>query len=114
MKSRNALASELKAFSQSGSQARSFGSLGDRPLVVLTAGKMMFGHNPLMTDEVRDQIMNAWMHEWINVLQVEQAHLSTRGRQIIVPDSTHVIQFERPDAVISAVREVRSAVTATH
>jgi pimeloyl-ACP methyl ester carboxylesterase len=47
---------------------------------------------------------------WINELQVRLARLSTRGKQIVVPDSTHMIPLERPDAVISAVREVCEAV----
>jgi len=46
---------------------------------------------------------------WINVLQLEEAHLSTRGKQIIVLDSGHMIPFERPDAVVSAIKEVWSA-----
>jgi pimeloyl-ACP methyl ester carboxylesterase len=49
---------------------------------------------------------------WINVLQAEEAHLSTRGKQIVVPDSGHMIPFERPDAVVSAVKEVWSAARA--
>jgi hypothetical protein len=42
---------------------------------------------------------------WINVLQVAQAHLSTRGKQIVVPDSGNLMP-ERPDRIISAIREV--------
>jgi len=107
-KFRNALASEMKALPQSLPQARSAGNLGDRPLIVLTAGKMNFVPEPGLTKEVEDQLRNLWIH----VLQVEEASLSTRGKQIIVPDSTHTIQFERPDAVISAIHEVWSAATA--
>jgi hypothetical protein len=49
---------------------------------------------------------------WIHDLQAQQARLSTRGKQIVVPDSGHMIPYERPDAVISAVHEVWSAVHA--
>jgi hypothetical protein len=43
---------------------------------------------------------------WVEILQADLARLSTRGRQIIVPDSDHMIPFERPDAIVSAIREV--------
>jgi pimeloyl-ACP methyl ester carboxylesterase len=47
---------------------------------------------------------------WIHVLQAEEARLSGRGKQIIVPDSGHMIPFERPESVVSAIREVRAAI----
>jgi pimeloyl-ACP methyl ester carboxylesterase len=43
---------------------------------------------------------------WINVLQAQEARLSTRGKQIVVPDSTHMIPYDRPDAIISAIHEI--------
>jgi pimeloyl-ACP methyl ester carboxylesterase len=39
-------------------------------------------------------------------LQAEEATWSSRSRHEILADSTHYIQFDRPDAVIKAVREV--------
>ena len=103
-KHRNAVEAEDKASAQSVAQVRSAGNLGDRPLIVLTAGKP-YDPEPLLTKTDLEKQRNMW----IDVLQVEEAHLSTRGRQIIVPDSGHMIPFERPDAVISAIREVWSA-----
>jgi len=47
---------------------------------------------------------------WVKDLQVWETHLSTRGKQIIVPDSTHMIPMERPDTVVGAIREVCEAV----
>ena len=41
---------------------------------------------------------------WINVLQAEEARLSRRGKQIVVPDSGHMIPYERPAVVVSAIR----------
>ena len=75
--------------------------MGDRPLIVLTAGKP-YSPDPLLTTEEMDRQNNLW----INVLQAQEAHLSTRGKQVIVPDSDHMVPFKRPDAVISAIREV--------
>ena len=46
---------------------------------------------------------------WINILQAEEARLSTRGKQVVVEDSGHMIPYERPDSVVSAIREVRAA-----
>jgi pimeloyl-ACP methyl ester carboxylesterase len=41
-----------------------------------------------------------------DTLHVEEAAWSTRGRHVRVPDSGHYLQFDRPDLVIAAVREV--------
>jgi pimeloyl-ACP methyl ester carboxylesterase len=99
-------ASEIRSFPDSSSDLHGV-NFGDRPLIVLTAGKMTFTPEPFLTKEIEDKIRNAWIE-----LQAEQAHLSTRGKQIIVPDSGHVIMFERPDAVVAAIREVWSEVKA--
>jgi pimeloyl-ACP methyl ester carboxylesterase len=90
--------------STSWEQVRSVGDLGDRPLIVLTAGKP-YDPDPLLTKEQSDRQNDLW----INVLQAEEAHLSTRGKQIVVPDSGHMIPYERPASVVSAIREVRAA-----
>ena len=63
---------------------------------------MEFSPDPLFTEEVQDKLRNLW----INVLQAEEARLSTRGKQVILNNSGHVVQFERPDAVIDAIHEV--------
>ena len=42
---------------------------------------------------------------WIHVdCKRKRLGFSTRGKQIVVADSDHLIMFERPDAIISAVR----------
>jgi pimeloyl-ACP methyl ester carboxylesterase len=40
------------------------------------------------------------------VLYDDEATWSRRGRHEIVSDATHYIQFDRPDVVIRAIREV--------
>jgi pimeloyl-ACP methyl ester carboxylesterase len=107
-KSRNAVVSEDKASSRSWDQVRQVGNLGDRPLIVLTAGKP-YEPDPLLTRQEMDSQADMWIH----VLQAELARLSTRGKQIVVPDSDHMIPYERPDAVISAIREVWAAARQT-
>jgi pimeloyl-ACP methyl ester carboxylesterase len=94
---------ENAADSTSWDQVRSAGGLGHRPLIVLTAGKP-YDPDPLLSKE-----QSAKQNEmWINVLQAEEVHLSSRGKQVIVPDSGHMIPYERPAAVVSAIREVRA------
>jgi len=100
-KFQDAVASESKAFAESIAQVRAAGNLGDCPLIVLTAG-LPYPPDPLLTKEE----MNKESDLWINVLQAQEAHLSSRGKQIIVPDSSHMIPFKRPDRVIDAIREV--------
>jgi pimeloyl-ACP methyl ester carboxylesterase len=100
-KFRAAVAAEDAVSVQTVAQVRAAGNLGDRPLIVLTAGKP-YDPEALLSKED----MDGQRSMWIDVLQIEEARLSTRGRQIVVPDSGHMIPFERPDAVVLAVREV--------
>lgn len=102
--------SELKTLLQSADEVRRTGNLGDRPLVVLTAGKDLDAKD--LPKGVSVEEMREFRKTWVNDLQVRQARLSTRGKQIVVPDSTHMIPMERPDAVINAIHEVYDAVKA--
>jgi hypothetical protein len=43
-------------------------------------------------------------------LMVDEATWSTQSRHEVVADASHYIQFDRPDLVISAVREVVASV----
>jgi hypothetical protein len=61
--------------------------------------------DPLLSKEELDKQNDIW----INVLQAEEARLSTRGKQVVVRDSGHTIPYERPTAVVSAIREVWTA-----
>jgi hypothetical protein len=103
-KFQKAVTSEDGAEVQSWMQVRRAGDLGDRPLIVLTAGHP-YDPDPSLTKEQ----MARQDEMWIDGLQAEEARLSSRGKQIVVPDSGHMIPFERPDAVVSAIREVWSA-----
>jgi pimeloyl-ACP methyl ester carboxylesterase len=102
--------SEIKSFSLSAEEVRRTGNLGDRPLVVLTAGKDLEAKD--LPKGVSAEEMREFRKTWVNDLQVRQTRLSTRGKRIIVPDSTHMIPMERPDAVVNAIREVCDAVKA--
>lgn len=106
----SATSSELAFFgSTSADEVRASGNLGDKPLIVLTAGKTPDASAlpPGFPKKAFDDFENIWRND----LQVREAHLSARGRQIIVPDSDHMIPFERPDAIVSAIHDVFSAAT---
>lgn len=78
--------------------ARNAGDLGNRPVVVLTAGKYWA---PKGVEQEAAEFHEIWVHQ----LQAGLAHLSTRGRQVVV-DAHHNIGDEAPEAVVSAAREV--------
>jgi hypothetical protein len=85
--------------------ARNSGMLGDRPLIVLTAGQYWKPDDAVAAREV------AKFHDtWIHQLQPELARLSTRGQQIIVESSDHSIPEHAPEAIVTAVSQVVLAV----
>jgi pimeloyl-ACP methyl ester carboxylesterase len=106
-----ATGSEYELFaSESAGEVRAAGNLGDKPLVVLTAGKNVDASQ--LPAEISKKDMDDFHEIWVNDLQVKEANLSTRGKRIIVPDSDHMIPFERPDAIIEAIRDVCAQVNA--
>jgi pimeloyl-ACP methyl ester carboxylesterase len=79
-------------------------SLGDRPLVVVTGAAEMSPER--LAREGVTQAEGGRMHEaWVK-LQEEESHWSSDGRHEPVSDASHYVQFDRPDVVIAAVREV--------
>jgi pimeloyl-ACP methyl ester carboxylesterase len=89
-------------------RAGTFREFGDRPMVVLCAGHSASDQDLKSSGETRkdyDTIAAVWQ-----ALQGEEASWSTRGRLVLVPDSGHYIQFDRPDVVIAAVRDVVASV----
>jgi len=85
--------------------ARNAGSLGDRPLVVLTAGRYWA---PDGFEKEAAEYHEIWVHQ----LQASLVHLSTRGRQVIV-DAEHDMA-ESPDSIVTAVRQVVDEVRANN
>jgi pimeloyl-ACP methyl ester carboxylesterase len=104
-------AEEFARFDESAEQARRSGTLGDLPLVVITARQPWLG--PPVTLEDVPAVL-AFQKVWIDDLQLRLAYLSTRGRQVIAEKSNHGIQFLEPEVVVDAVRDVvQAATTAT-
>ncbi len=103
----DASSSEMKLFSESADEVRAAGNLGDKPLVVLTAGKSADASQ--LPRGFPKKEFDDFHEVWVNDLQVKESQLSTRGKRIMVPDSTHMIPFERPDTIVTAIHEVFTA-----
>ena len=103
-RSLSAALQELDSLGATLSSAGQLRQLEDRPIVVLTATKP-YPEGMLkamqMTTEQGHRIQTAWkeMHD-------DEAAWSHHSRHELVPDATHYIQFDRPDLVIAAVKEV--------
>lgn len=95
--------SEFENIEVSAEQARAAGHIADKPLIVLTAGRVIDGglKNALSEADQRD-----YAATWVNDLQMRLAHLSAKGRRVLVSDSGHDMAADRPDAIVSAVREL--------
>ena len=76
-------------------QAKALTTLGDKPLIVLTA------------DAVPPDEPAAAVALWFR-MQADLARLSTHGTHRIVPHTTHLIPLEAPQAITTAVLEVTS------
>ncbi|MEP7366133.1 MAG: alpha/beta hydrolase [Acidobacteriota bacterium] len=99
----SARASELASIQVSAGQARAAGTLGDKPLVVLTAGRTT---DAALRNGLTGRDLEQFQRTWVYDLQPRLARLSTQGRQIIVPDSGHDMPSDRPDAIVQAVHEL--------
>lgn len=94
-------------------EAGSFRDLGDRPLAVLSHGKQWQDYSPAqrtgagMSKEQFERHERAWAE-----MQAEQTAWSSDSSHRTLRDSSHVVQLERPDAVIAAIIEVVGKVRA--
>jgi pimeloyl-ACP methyl ester carboxylesterase len=90
---------EMKAFPESAAQAAATGPFGDLPLIVLS-------HDPEKPSADLPQDLAKPTNDAWEKMQEELAHLSTKGRQTVVKNSSHYIQDDSPGVVIDAVRSV--------
>ena len=98
-----ARASEFLNIQASAEQARMAGNIEDKPLMVLTAGKVI---DASLKAALSAEDQEVYADVWINTLQVRLAKLSRRGRRIVLPESGHDIPNERPYAIVAAVQEL--------
>ena len=101
---------EQKSIDSTFAEAGSFRTLGDRPVVVLTAMAPM-DTNTMKALKITPETAKKFQAAWLK-MHDEEASWSSRSRHEIVPDATHYIQIDRPDVVIRAVREVVDSVRA--
>ena len=80
-------------------------SLGDKPLVVLTRGRM--DPEPGMAEEVRVKLWRAWQE-----VQAELPRLSSNSVQVVATNSGHMIPQEAPRMFVAAVRTAVDAARA--
>jgi pimeloyl-ACP methyl ester carboxylesterase len=99
-----------QSFKTTLANATHFRKLGDRPLVVLTAMQQIKPED-LKTLGLSKEQGKKFQASW-RELQDDEATWSSHSRHEIVTDSSHYIQFDRPDVVIKAVREVVNDVRA--
>ncbi len=96
----NTLYSEYAAFEASAALVRKAGTLGDLPLVVLTAERHLDAAN-YPKDFPIARAQQIWLE-----LQKELAALSERGVHTVVEGSSHYIALDRPEAIVGAVRSL--------
>jgi pimeloyl-ACP methyl ester carboxylesterase len=84
-------------------EARATGAFGDIPLIVLTAGTPLDFDHPELNRQAA-----AYQQVWVHELQAKLAWLSTRGRQIVVPNANHGTIPQ--ELIIRAIREVLTQV----
>ena len=101
---------EVEGYDRSMAQAGAIRDLGNRPLVILSALAPQPPETLKALGMTRQQ--GARFRQIWQALHAEEASWSTRGRQQSVPDAHHYIQYDRPDAVIAAVKQVVDMVRA--
>lgn len=77
--------------------------IGDKPLVVLTASRAI---DAALKAALSKEDQTAYEQTWLNDLQLRLAQLSKRGRRVVVPNSGHDMPTDRPDAIVTTVREL--------
>jgi pimeloyl-ACP methyl ester carboxylesterase len=80
---------------------------GDIPIIVLTHSPYPKGKDE--TQQERNQRTLLW-----EALHLEVAAMSTRGINVIVPDSGHYIQYDHPQVVIDAVQQAVAIARENH
>lgn len=97
-----ARASELKEIQISAEEARASGTLGNKPLVVLTAAQQDNALRGTLSPEDFARFQNIW----VRTLQPRLVQLSTHGKQVLMSDAGHDIPRERPESIVDAVRGI--------
>jgi pimeloyl-ACP methyl ester carboxylesterase len=87
---RAALLQDISSWERSTVQARAAGSLGDRPLIVVSSDTAMASENH-----------DLWME-----LETDLAGLSAQGKSVVIDASSADLIYYAPSAIVGAVRQV--------
>ncbi len=93
---------EAVAFQAAASQSQPPSTLGDLPLIVLTADRGMSFDGLSSRSAIPAEAMAEWDAVW-RELQAELAQLSSNSEHRIVAGAGHYIQLDRPDAVVKSI-----------
>jgi pimeloyl-ACP methyl ester carboxylesterase len=94
------IAQEDAALPETHEEVRAAGTLGDLPLVVLTATGLTWTSNlPAGVDKA--QIQKVWLE-----LQQKLTTLSTHSSQLFADKSSHYMQFDQPEVIVDGVRRM--------
>lgn len=102
-----ARANELEVIQDSAAEARATGMIGSKPLIVLTGVKQ----DEALRNSLSQEDFARFQEVWVQTLQPRLARLSTRGKQVILPDVGHNIPAESPESIVKAVREIYAETT---
>lgn len=97
---------EYETFGESTAHMRAaqLGTLGDIPLIVVTAGQPEIRETLGVSAKIAAETL-AVRRE----IQAELAALSPNGKQVIAEESGHLVQIDQPELVVDAIREVVGA-----
>jgi pimeloyl-ACP methyl ester carboxylesterase len=104
-----AVVEETEALAAPLGKVGSPGSLGDLPLIVLTAEtspEEMMAQIPAYLQSIVGPEAIKQVFEVSRELQKELVGLSSQGKQIMVTNSGHLIQLDQPEVVIDAIRKI--------
>lgn len=98
---------EAAVFEDSLREAGTFRTLGNLPLAVLSRGKpwSAFSEAERTASGLTREQFNRAEAAWAS-MQAEEAGWSSNSTHQVLADSSHVIQLERPDAIIAAIKDV--------
>jgi pimeloyl-ACP methyl ester carboxylesterase len=96
---------ELIAASEMLNQPEGPISLGDLPLIVLSAGATYAELPEVVVMSIGEDVI-AQMEQVSQELQQELVGLSSQGEQVIAEQSGHFIQWDQPELVIDAIRKL--------
>ena len=95
---------ELRALPEISAEVRATGKLGDMPLFILSADTP--DEAALQSIGLGADFPAAQLQQTFNDMQNEFEELSTQSTHMVVKDSTHAINLDRPEAVIEAILDL--------